>query len=234
MLARSRSAESGNMIFIIILAIVLVGLVTAALRNSGLEMAGIDREELIIRASQVRQHAAEIERGVSYALQNGISEGDISFAHPEAPSDYGTYGTTPEAEVFNPAGGGATWREPPSGLAFGSSAHRWEFYGSTAIPGAGTDRAELVAVLSNVSDAFCQKVNEMNELSGQPVDDATCVFTDTTGRFAPVAPPGNPFDTSPNTMNAGTFSKSPPLEACVRCGAGSGDPLHFYHVLLVR
>lgn len=229
------SSQSGNMIFIILLAIVLVGLVTAALRNSGLEMAGIDREELIIRTAQVRQHAAEIERGVSYVLQNGLSEAEISFAHPDAPSDYGTYGTTPPAEVFNPAGGGgATWREPPSGLAFDSADHRWEFYASTAIPGAGTDRAELVAVLSNVSAAFCAKINEMNGQSGQPVDDGDCVFTDTTGRFAPVTPPGSPFDTAPNTMDQATFSKLPALEACVRCGPLSTDPLHFYHVLLVR
>ncbi len=228
------SSQSGNMIFIILLAIVLVGLVTAALRNSGLESGGIDREELIIRTAQVRQHAAEIERGVSYVLQNGLSEAGISFAHPDAPADYGTYGTAPAAEVFNPAGGGATWRDPPAGLAFGSAAHRWEFYGGTAIPGAGTDRAELVAVLSNVSEAFCQKINEMNGLGGQPVDDGACVFTNTTDRFVPAVPPSNPFDPSPNTMNAGTFSKLPALEACVRCGAGANDPLHFYHVLLVR
>lgn len=226
--------ESGNMIFIILLAIVLVGLVTAALRNSGLEMAGIDREEVIIRTSQVRQHAAEIERGVSYALQNGLSEADISFAHPDAPSGYGTYGTTPAAEVFNPAGGGATWRNPPAGLSSGSGVYGWEFYGTTAIPGAGTDRADLVAVLSNVSEAFCTKINEMNEQSGPPVDDGTCFFTGTTGQFSPVAPPGSPFPSTPNTMNSGSFSKLPALEACVRCGNASTDPLHFYHVLLVR
>lgn len=225
------------MIFIILLAVVLVGMVTAALRNTGTESAGIDREQITIRTAQLRQHAAEIERGVSFALQNGISESDISFAHPDAPAAYGTYGDNPPAEIFNPEGGGATWREPPSGLTYnsGGTPDRWEFYGTTAVPGAGTDRAELVAVLPNLLPEICAKINEINGLdSQQPEDDGDCVYAGTGDRFIPATPPATAFDTSPNTMNAATFTRQPPLQACVRCGTTDSSPLHFYHVLMTR
>lgn len=183
--------ESGNMIFIILLGIVLLGLVTAAIRGGGLESSGIDRENVIIKASQIRQHAAEIERGVGYVMQNGISETNVSFAHPDAPSAYGTYGTDSSTEVFNPAGGGATWREPPSGITYssGGTPVNWEFYGSTALPGAGTDRAELIAVLPDVTPDFCAQINEMNgQTREQPEDDGTCFYTGDTGRFVGLTP----------------------------------------------
>lgn len=235
-LAMSKSRnQSGNMIFVILLAIVLIGLVTAALRSGGLEGANIDKENVIIKATQVRQHAAEMERGVAYVLQNGGSETNISFAHPDAPSAYGTYGASPENEIFNPEGGGAAWRTPPSDINDGSG---WEFYGTPAIPGAGTGRADLVAVLPNVTEAFCAKINEMNEqTTQQPEDSGTCLYSGATDRFVGLTPPTvtpSPFDATPDGMNEATFDKIPALEACVRCGTNPGDALHFYHVLMVR
>jgi hypothetical protein len=218
--------ESGNIIFIILLAIVLIGLVTAALRSGGLESAGIDREDLTIKVAQVRQNAAEIERGVTFVLNNGISETDISFAHPDAPSDYGAYGANPAAEVFNPQGGAAAWRDAPSGILFSSSGH-WEFYGSTAIPGAGSDKADLIAVLPGVTKAFCAQINQINgQTSAQPSDPAACVNGGSADRFN-----GAPFAAVPNTMDVPTFTAVPALEACVECAGGD---YHYYHTLLVR
>ena len=219
--------ESGNIIFIILLAIALIGLVTAALRSGGLESAGIDREELTIKVAQVRQHAAEIERAVAFVLSNSISEADLSFAHPDAPSDYGTYGTTPQAEIFNPQGGAAVWREAPSNILLTSSGH-WEFYGATSIPGAGTDKADLIAVLPDVSKAFCDQINDINgQVSAQPTDPAGCVNGGAADRFQGAAS----FSAVPNTMDTTTFAILPAMEACVQCADGK---YHYYHALVVR
>lgn len=219
----SRSGESGNMIFFILLAIVLVGLVTAALRSGGIEGANIDREDMVIKASQVRQNAGELERAVALIIQNGISETDISFAPNDASalSDYGTYNANPRAEVFNPKGGGAIWRQPPSGVNDGS---HWEFYGDTAAPGMGSQEADLIAVLPNVTAAFCAEINSINGQSA-PDSGSTCIYPGT--RFVPAT---RPFSTSPNTMDAPTFANGRGPEACVTCGTD----LHFYHVLMSR
>lgn len=220
-----RRNESGNMIFFILLAIVLIGLVTAALRSGGLETANIDREDMIIKVSQVRQNAAELERALTLVMQNGISETAISFAadNPSASVDYGTYNTNAEAEIFNPLGGGALWREPPSGVNDGSF---WEFYGETAVPDVGSDRADLVAVLPNVNALFCTEINRINGQTSQPLDNGACIHAGAAGRFVPAA---SPYAGTPNTMD-GPFAVTPAPEACVSC-AGA---FHFYHVLMAR
>lgn len=220
-----RRNESGNMIFFILLAIVLVGLVTAALRSSGLEGSNIDREDMIIKVSQVRQNASELERALTLVMDNGISETAISFASdsPSASADYGVYNANAEAEIFNPLGGGATFRAPPEGVNDGSL---WEFYGETAVPGIGSDKADLVAVLPNVSALFCTEINRINGQTTQPLDSGTCVNGGVAARFAPAAAP---FSATPNTMD-GPFAVVPAPEACVQCGSD----YHFYHVLMSR
>lgn len=233
---RSGHAESGNIIFFILLAIVLVGLVTAALRSGGIEGANIDREDMVIKVAQVRQNAAELERAVTLVMQNGISEVEISFAadHSSAVA-YGTYDDNAKAEVFNPKGGGAIWRNPPSGVNDGSF---WEFYGTTSAPGVGTDRADLIAVLPNVAKSFCDAVNKINEqpVAITPADDATCLTGGTV--FKGLTPPDstpNPFSDPGSPMSETTFrqgpdSVAPAGQACVSCSG----VYHFYHVLLSR
>lgn len=217
------NAESGNMIFFILLAIVLVGLVTAALRSGGIEGANIDREDMVIKVAQIRQNAGELERAVALVLQNGTSESDISFApnDPSALLDYGTYNSNPSAEVFNPKGGGAIWRLPGSGVNDGS---HWEFYGDTAAPGTGSQEADLIAVLPNVTAGFCAEINRINAQI-DPQDTATCIYPGV--RFVPA---NKPFLAAPNTMDTTTFANGRAGEACVRCGAD----LHYYHVLMAR
>lgn len=222
-----RSAERGNIIFFILLAVVLVGLVTAALRGTGFESTGIDRETMIINVSQMRQYATELERATAYVLRNQISESDISFAHTDAPSDYGVYNDEPQAEIFNPEGGGANWRKPPAGINNGSD---WEFYATSAMPGVGSDRADLIAVLPNLTVAACDEINKINKQTATPSDSGACFYTGATGRFA-----GDYEDTSPNEVDANitdttNFSTIPAPQACVLCGTNR----HFYHVLLAR
>lgn len=222
-----RRSESGNIIFFILIAIVMIGLVTAALRSGGLESANIDREDLSIKISQVRQNAGELERAVTLVMQNGISESAISFASPDAPSDYGTYDANAAAEVFNPKGGGARYRRPPSGINDGSG---WEFYGSTVLPNVGSDQTDLVAVLPHVTKAFCDKVNAANgQTAQQPTDTGECVNGGAGKRFKT----GVLFITaSPNTMDDATFTRKPATEACVECPAGA--TYNYYHLLMGR
>lgn len=224
--AASRSAESGNVIVFILIAIVLIGAVTAAIRSGG-ENANIDAEQMAIRVAEVRQHASEYERAVAFLIQNGVSEYDIRFAHAGLSSDYGNIATTPEHQVFAREGGGATYHPPAAGLQL--VAGQWEFYGNTALPQAGSANPDLVAVLPNVTPAFCDLVNKGNNLDlPTPTDNAACVNTGAASRFDN----GTQFPgTADNTMNVGTFSSLPATQGCVRC---ADNTLHFFHALLVR
>ena len=223
---RSRS-ESGNVVFFVLLAVVLIGLVTVAIRSGG-EGGNIDRENMIIRASEMRQYASELERGIAFIMQDGASESEIRFASSAA-DVYGNVNTTPTRQVFNELGGGVTFQAPPSEI---SNAQHWEFYGNTHLPDVGTARPELIAVLPDVTLEFCQYINEVNSQTAQPDEDGDCNINDTAQRFIT----GNLFqDGAPNTVDEDpvtSFTAKPAMEACVMCSAG--PTYHFYHVLLAR
>ena len=240
-----RPRERGNIFFMILIAVVLLGLLTATiLRGSNSESSNIDDETLAIRISEVQRYASELERGVRYVLQNGKSESDLRFAHPRAPAGYGDLvaDTDPSDQVFHKDGGGASYQLPPEGIT--NTAVSWEFYGGTAIPGAGSDRADLVAVIPDVTPQFCTRVNAMNDQSAPQDTGASaaagasagdCVFMNTAGRFNDT----RQFYTTANTMNLSSFAQNPEtssahtaLQACVVCS--TDNRRYYYFVLLAR
>ncbi len=233
------------MLFMILIAIVLIGLLTAVIMSTGnSENANIDSETLAIRASEVQRYASELERAVLFITSNGISENNVRFSHPDAETDYGDLSadTTPKDQVFSQDGGGANYKLPPDGINDGS---KWEFYGGTALPGVGSSRAELVAVLPNVTQQFCDRINSLAGQSGNPEDTGaglaagaspgSCLNLGAAGRFNDT----RQFYATPNTVDATTFEQDPEisaprpaLQACVLCAADGEN--HYYHVLLAR
>ena len=248
-ITNSAHTQSGNVLFMILIAIVLIGALTAAVQfTNRSEGTSIDREDVIIKASEVQRYASELERAVNYIMENGLSESALRFAHPDAPTEYGdlTADTDTRDQVFAQDGGGALYRAPPEGINDGSN---WEFYGGTHIPSMGTGRAELVAVLPNVTQEFCDRINVLNNQTLNPEDNGTglangnsssdsageCVDLGDNGRFI------GQFHNSPNTMEDATFEQDtayspsvpyPAPQACVQCREGGNN--HFYHVLMTR
>jgi hypothetical protein len=226
----SAGLERGNIFVFIFIALILIALLTVAVRGTSGGKNNVTQEDLKIQAAQTLRTAAELESAVRQVLDNGASESEIRFAHTDAAADYGTIATTPEFQVFSKSGGRAEYRLAPSTiLASGSGA--WEFYGTTAIPRVGSDRPELIAVLPNVTAGFCATINKQLGLTNVPDDDVTgatpdCVQGSSTDRFGPSAD----FSSVPNTLDATTFDQLPMTQACVTCGAN----YHFYSVLMSR
>ncbi len=229
--------ENGNILLIVLVAIVMIGVLTAAIQSTSRpEGTNIDSETLALNASRVQQYMAELERAVVFIIQNGTSETDIRFAHPDINEDYGDLSDDfdPSNKVFHPEGGAALYRAPPPGINDGS---HWEFYGSTRAPAIGSSRPELMAVLPNVNKQFCLKINELNDQPREiPFDNAQngCINEGPDGRFREA----RQFLQSGNLMEESSFAQDtvndaprPAPQACVRC---SNDTLHFYHVLLAR
>lgn len=222
-----RAHEQGNILFLVLLAVVLIGALTAAIHGSSQTSGNIDKETLVIRVSETKRYASELERAVMFILQNGKSEADIRFAHPDANSDYGDLSadSDPTDQVFHKDGGAAKYRVPPDGINDGSA---WEFYGQTALPLVGSDAADLIAVLPNVNSDFCAQVNAGIGYAAQPTDSATCLNGGATSRFDD----GTQFASSPNTVTDATFSVQPSTEGCVQCSVDG--KYHYFRVLLAR
>ncbi len=235
----NRASESGNVIFFILLAIVLIGLVTAAIRSTG-GSADIDNETLLIRATEIKQYSQELEAAVRYIIQNGASEEDIRFSHPDAHADYGDINTSSDFQVFHRNGGGASYRLPANGIQV-SGVQSWEFYGHSHAPYIGSNgspQADLIAVLPDITAALCNKLNEMDgfDTATQPEDTGAgdnCVKSGDATRFDD----GTQYSVTPNEMDQTTFidpetgNERQAAEACVLCDNGT---LNFYHVLYAR
>jgi len=225
-----RDHEKGNVLLYVLIGIVLVGLLTVALRSSGGFKEDIDTESLVIKSGEVQRYGAELARAVNILLEKKISEADIRFAHPDAGAEYGNITTIPENQVFSSDGGRASYRAPPEGVNNGSA---WEFFATSQIPQVGSDKAELIAVLPNVTAAFCAAINGQLgfDPATQPTDDAggspPCVNGAAIDRFA-----GTYEDAAPNPLDDTSFSKLPAYQACVLCS--SDGSYNYFYVLMAR
>lgn len=224
--------QSGNMLIYILGAIFLLGLLIVLVKGSFQEGIGIDGEKLVIAASRTQQYAGELERGVAYVLQNGTSESDMRFAHPDALAAYGIYSDI-TSMVFSPSGGGVEYQTPIAGINDGT---KWQFFGTTHFTDIGTDtagsqKAELVAVLPHVTQAFC---NQINRNVKQVIDLALVTDPALNGC---VYKPGSEFagtfvsGVSINLLDDTKLSSVPAREACVKC---SDSTYNYYRVLMAR
>ncbi|MGB1077091.1 MAG: hypothetical protein ACPG05_02195 [Bdellovibrionales bacterium] len=227
---KNKNAESGNIIFFILIAVVLMAyLAFAIMRGDGGSRNNINKEQLIIYATEVEQYGSELAQAVKIVLDTGISEADISFAHDNAPSEYGTTtGSPPSTQIFSSYGGQAEYRLPKSDI---STASNWEFYGELQMPQVGSSRADLIAVLPNVTREFCDVFNTRQGLditSTYPADSVECIYSGIAGNRY-----DGDFNATPNNLDLTTFSAMPALRACVAC-IGSSPAYHVYSVIYER
>ncbi len=221
----ARTSESGNILIYILGAIALLGLLVVISKGSVTPGAGIDAEQLMIRVSEVQDYGQELEQAVAYVMANGHSEADIRFAHPDADSAYGDITDIPSRQVFSRDGGGARYRQPPDGVQ--TTATDWIFT-KNRVPAIGTNSIDLVAILTNVKEAFCIKVNELNNIenpsNSPPADlDQIEITTFFTGDF------------SGNKQIATSGLIGSHKEGCVEGGTNPpAGTYHYYRVLLAR
>lgn len=219
--------ENGNVLIIILLAVALIGALTAVLQGSQQKNANIDKETLILRVTEVQRYATELENGLGFIMQNGISESDIRFAHPDANSDYGDLNadTDKSDQMFHRDGGNAMYKSAPNDINNGNA---WEFYGNTALPDVGSDEAELIAVLPYVTSDFCDTANEAAGYTARPEDTSTCLNTGASARFDN----STQFSSSPNTTDEDSFSIKPATRGCIECTTDGS--MHYFYVLMAR
>ena len=233
---KKKQNEAGNILLYILGAIALLGLLIIAVKGSSTPGSNINEEELMIRVAEIQQYGAELEQAVTYIMQNGFSETDIRFAHPDANSAYGDITDNPQRQVFSRNGGGATYRQPPSDIQ--TTATDWVFSGENVVNdigssincnGVNSSCVELIALLMNVTKDFCILINEKNNItnaSGDPPQDD--------GHVAHSVPFVGSFNHSRNIIDT-TFYLAGKMEGCFE---GDTTPpsgtYHYYRVLLAR
>jgi hypothetical protein len=224
-----RPAERGSIfVYILIAIVVLAALCYAVANGGGGSVSALAENGNHLTATSLIDYSDSIGKSVARLRLRGTAATALSFAHQDLPADYGTYGTAPANEIFNPSGGGIIYKRAPE-EATASGAEDWLFLSGNAIKGIGTSCddnescADLVMALPNVKKAVCDELNKMLGVGADTVDPS--------------------FDTS--DLFAGAYESAPKLigntgpgdslanqgEACLTI---SSSNYVYYKVLLAR
>ncbi len=183
--------QSGNALFLILIAVALFAALSYAVTQSGRGGGSIDREQASLRAAQVVQYMGLVKNSVDkLGLVGGCDTSQLSFAN-DSDGDGNFYDTDDDyhnstapndfsCHVFQTNGGGVTAAVPDSSIL--DSTHSAEgdfgeyvFTRRLAVNGVGVQNSsDLSIVINYVTDAFCLEVNNqlgITNPSGAPPAD---------------------------------------------------------------
>ena len=159
--------ESGIAIGPILLVIALLAILAAAIAAGGSSYSGnTDSEKAQAYASTVLDYAATVSAAVARVMANGCTETQISFensvvtgyTNASAPSDH-------HCHVFDIAGGGLLWFNPPTDVLDTSNTAQYEYGHSLYQGNWGVTNLSasplLIVFIPYVNQATCQKINRL-------------------------------------------------------------------------
>jgi hypothetical protein len=258
-----RRGESGNVLFLILIAVALFAAlsyaVTQSSRSGGNDSAG---EKSLISSAQLTQYPAGIRTSIVRMLINGVDVNDLVFNQPK---DYGSGQLIDDTDsdndqlvkdsVFHPRGGGATYSAGPADLMADGQQHDWVFSSAYEVLNIGSSLAndpegnDVIAFLPGVAQGVCRKIN-----SQLGIDSSITGWADGDGDGVPnaggsLAAPDNATSGVPMTYDGtnpphiptgaekgvikGVFAGQP--YGCFDTDDGDGkSTLVYYHVLVER
>lgn len=251
-----RRSEKGNILFLILLAVVLFAAlsyaVTQSLRGGG---QGASNETNLVSSASLTSYPVGVRAAI---LRMTVGGTDVTTLRFDPPSVFAIGITTSALQalnVFHPSGGGAVFSLIPSNaLVTPSTTASWVFNSLNEINGIGTSSAstgasapgnDLIAFADGLTSGLCQKINTELGVSTIPVltaaqtttitaqqnvflNDGTTANTTNLGLIASSTANDNLKDNA--TASSGVMANKPFL--CVQNGA-SGSYL-YYHVLVER
>jgi hypothetical protein len=234
-------SESGNALWFILVAIVLLGALTILLSRSGTSVNQTgDVEQSRLRAGQIMRTAKAIEAAIDQMKLRGVSESELSFENDVTVTDYANADcTVDECKIFAAGGGGQNYAAPPVGAS--TSDAEWIFTGGnnigtaaypvgTTIAGTGND---IIMLLADASPEMCAQVNKdlgIGTGGTLPEDETGLDLTPFTGTFGTslVTIDGDPAPFELDGHPAGCFNDNKGTPAT------GDDTIYFYYVVLAR
>lgn len=241
--------QRGNILFLILLAVVLFAALTYAVTGSqkgGTKDASSEKVKTL--SAEILQKATLMENTIQRMMMvNGCKDNEISFENPTVANyvnpNANVVGTNKKCHVFDPAGGGLSYptmpREAydPAMETYGNAWGQAVFTGQVFVTQVGTDCttavcSELVFMSQGLTKAVCDHINEQMGNGGTLVN----------GSFAGFEPDAADYfkGTYYYYANGGIYSAQTSMfgkrTGCVKRQdfASYGNPYMFYHVLLAR
>ncbi len=177
-----RRGERGNILFLILLAVILFAAlsyaVTQSLRGGGTDASS---EKNLVKAAQITQYPVSVRVALMRMM---VSNGDATGYNFDPPSSFGSMSAGQlMVNVFHPTGGGTSFSLVPSeALATPSATARWIYTRNFEVTNIGTTGAgdagnELMAMIDGVDSTLCSKINSQLGVSTIPVLNTTLTLT---------------------------------------------------------
>lgn len=234
----------GNVLFIILLAVVLFAALIAAVTKSNQGTGNLEKERFKISATDLMGFASTIEKAVGRMISMGVSESQLDFSNSIWRLGDNTTNamaanaacTTEDCRVFG-AGGGVDAKNFASTVAVTATDVRSGDGGvySLSIAGVGTAARDLVFMIHLIDSTACFEINKLANIpnaTATPPSDAWTMparFPEATGGGYGAAP------TADEIIGDNATDLNGRTTGCVaKTGAGAPAGNYFYQVLLAR
>jgi hypothetical protein len=174
------SAQNGNILIIILVAVILFAALTAAVTQG--ERSGADNltsEKTRLLADEIIDYSNSITTATAQLRLRGVSLVNIRFSDYNLNvGNYGTFNSNPTHEIFNPNGGGVHYADPSDEILV-NTGQKWQFVANNRVHHIGKDCnaascSELLMVLAGVKKDICVAINDKlsvtNPSGNPPID----------------------------------------------------------------
>jgi len=224
--------ESGNVLFLILIAVILFGALSFAVSStSRTGSMGIEEESHDMLVSQISQYGVSINT----AVQRMAIRGAIERLQFNPPSDFDNL-TAPENGVFHPYGGNAVYINNHNKVMDGGGQSIWYFNAEFEIDQLGLAQAnsaegnELIAFLPGILFAVCRAANRKYNIEGIPN-----ITSDVSTRYSMMMDHNYTFPNDEIVLGAAGNNGTDALTGHhFGCFQNNGGEYVYYHVLLVR
>lgn len=162
-ISRNRQSEAGNVLFLILLAVILFAALSYAVTQSSRTGGGdASSESNLIRSSEITQYPAAVKTAMVRMVVNGKTYEELKF---NPPADFAGLTDTTDG-VFHPAGGSAVYQTASPDIMDDGLPGTWYFNPNFEIENIATTAAtaaggnEFIAFLPGIKTSICRKINE--------------------------------------------------------------------------
>lgn len=189
------NSQSGNVLFLILIAVVLFAALSYAVTSStgsgGNKDTSEDKAKLYV--AEIAQYTTALRTAITWLTATSKCDdtelsfegppfdgSDVDYVNPNSPNDFSCH-------IFHPDGGGVSFRNPDDKWLKGTTLAKWDkqfiFSGSDCVPDVGTgaglacynngtnDDADLLMVIVDITDNLCLALNRDDDSTTiQPIN----------------------------------------------------------------
>ena len=198
----SHYKKSGNILFILLIAIALFAGLTLAITQSGKNSGGAKKEKAALIATEIMEYAGSVKIAVQKLLFKGCDDTQISFerspfdgsdtnyVNPNAP-------TSKKCHVFHPNGGGINYKTPTDAMSDSANSGETDYqklvFTSSCVQYIGSSSAlancngdsddspytEILLIIPYLKQSVCEQINKKLENSTIITQDVTTIWNAT-------------------------------------------------------